>query len=47
MNIVTSSDAHYLENMREKEFTLPVNEPTAAAVIEYLGRINNHGGHND
>ena len=36
MNIVTSSDAHYLENMREAQNTLELEAPTAAAVIERL-----------
>lgn len=36
MNIVTSSDAHYLENMREAENFLELKELSAEAVIEYL-----------
>ena len=36
MNIVTCSDAHYLENMRDAENTLDLPELTREAVIEYL-----------
>lgn len=38
MNIVTSSDAHYLENMREAENFLELEELSAESVIEYLDR---------
>jgi len=38
MNIVTCSDAHYLENMRDAENTLDLPELTREAVIEYLDR---------
>ncbi len=34
--IIRSSDAHYLENMREPEFSLDLPENSAAALIEYL-----------
>ena len=36
MNIVTCSDAHYLENMRDAANTLELPELTREAVIEYL-----------
>ena len=36
MNIVTDSDAHYLENMREAENTMELEELTAEAVIKFL-----------
>ena len=36
MNIVTCSDAHYLENMRDPEHTLDLPELTRESVIEYL-----------
>ena len=36
MNIVTCSDAHYLENMRDAANTLDLDELTREAVIEYL-----------
>lgn len=36
MNIVTSSDAHYLENMRDAENTLELDECSAEAVIRTL-----------
>ena len=36
MNIITCSDAHYLENMREAENTLELPELTREAVIQYL-----------
>lgn len=36
LNIVTCSDAHYLENMRDAENTLDLPELTREAVIEYL-----------
>lgn len=38
LNIVTCSDAHYLENMRDAENTLDLPELTREAVIEYLDR---------
>lgn len=34
--LLRSSDAHYLENMREKEFYLEIPENTPHALIEYL-----------
>lgn len=34
--ILRSSDAHYLENMREKEFYLELEENSACALIEHL-----------
>ena len=34
--IIRSSDAHYLENMREPEFMLDLPENTAEALIDYL-----------
>ena len=34
--IIRSSDAHYLENMREPEFLIDLSENTAKALIEYL-----------
>ena len=34
--IIRSSDTHYLENMREPEFTVDLPENTAKALIEYL-----------
>lgn len=36
LHIVSSSDAHYLENMRDAAFTLSLSEPTAAEVIRVL-----------
>lgn len=36
--LLRSSDAHYLENMREKEFYLDLEENSASALIEYLGK---------
>ena len=36
MNIITCSDAHYLENMRDAANTLPLPELTREAVLEYL-----------
>ncbi len=36
MNIVTSSDAHYLENMREASNFLELDELSAESVIKYL-----------
>lgn len=36
MNIVTCSDAHYLENMKEAQHTLDLPELTREAVIRYL-----------
>ena len=36
MNIITCSDAHYLENMRDAANTIELPELTAEAVIEYL-----------
>ncbi|MBE7033302.1 MAG: PHP domain-containing protein [Ruminococcaceae bacterium] len=33
-----SSDAHYLENMREKEFYIELEENTPSALIEYIKR---------
>ena len=36
MNIITCSDAHYLENMRDAANTLELPELTREAVIEYL-----------
>ena len=38
MNIVTCSDAHYLENMRDAANTIDVPELTREAVIAYLDR---------
>ena len=34
--IIRSSDAHYLENMREPEFTVDLPENSAEALIAYL-----------
>ena len=40
--IIRSSDAHYLENMREPEFMMDLPENSAIALIDYLkGRHNN------
>ena len=36
MNIITCSDAHYLENMRDAQNTLTLPELTREAVIAYL-----------
>ena len=36
MNIITCSDAHYLENMKDAQNTLELPELTREAVIEYL-----------
>lgn len=38
LNIVTSSDAHYLENMRDKEFSLEIEELTPKNIIELLDK---------
>lgn len=35
-----SSDAHYLENMREKEFSLELEENSASALIAYIKENN-------
>ena len=34
--LIRSSDAHYLQNMREAEFTVDLPENSAQAVIDYL-----------
>ena len=34
--IIRSSDAHYLENMREPEFMIDLRENSASALIDYL-----------
>lgn len=34
--LIRSSDAHYLQNMREPEFTLELKENTAQALIDFL-----------
>ena len=39
MNIITCSDAHYLENMREAQNTLDLSELTREAVIEALSKV--------
>ena len=39
MNIITCSDAHYLENMKEAANAIELPELTREAVIEYLDRI--------
>lgn len=36
MPIFVSSDAHYLENMREAKHTIDINENSAKAVVEYI-----------
>ena len=36
--LLRSSDAHYLENMREKEFYIELEENTPSALIEYIKR---------
>ena len=41
MNIITCSDAHYLENMKEAANTLELPKLTREAVIEYLDKIRN------
>lgn len=38
MNIVTDSDAHYLENMRDAQNFLELEELSAECVIDYLNR---------
>ena len=38
MNIITCSDAHYLENMRDAANTLELPELTREAVIRYLDK---------
>lgn len=40
MNIVTNSDAHYLENMREAENALELDELSAAAVLDKLDKCS-------
>lgn len=39
--LLRSSDAHYLENMREREFCLGLEENSARALIEYLKKKEN------
>lgn len=39
--IIRSSDAHYLQNMRDPEFTLEIPENSAVALIEYLKGVHN------
>ena len=36
--LLRSSDAHYLENMREREFHLDLEENSASALIRYLNK---------
>lgn len=36
--LLRSSDAHYLENMREREFYLDLEENSASALIRYLNK---------
>ncbi|MCH5304276.1 MAG: phosphoesterase, partial [Ruminococcus sp.] len=36
LNIVTSSDAHYLENMKDAQNFLELSELSSEKVIEYL-----------
>lgn len=36
LNIVSSSDAHYLENMRDAQYSMELPELTREAVIQYL-----------
>lgn len=36
--LLRSSDAHYLQNMREKEFYIELEENTPSALIEYIKR---------
>ena len=38
LNIVTNSDAHYLENMRDAENTLELDELSAECIINFLNR---------
>lgn len=38
--LLRSSDAHYLENMREKEFYLELPESSAAALVEYIKKAD-------
>lgn len=38
LNIITNSDAHYLENMRDAENYMELDELTVENVIEYLNR---------
>lgn len=38
--IISSSDAHYLQDIREPELTIPVRERSAQAVIDYLKGID-------
>lgn len=38
LRIVTDSDAHYLENMRDAEHTLDLDEPTAECLIRTLDK---------
>ena len=39
MPIIVSSDAHYLENMREAKHTIPLTECSAKAVLEYFKNL--------
>jgi len=36
LNIISSSDAHYLENMRDAQYSMELPELTREAVIQYL-----------
>ena len=36
--LLRSSDAHYLENMSEREFHLDLEENSASALIRYLNK---------
>ena len=42
LNIVTCSDAHYLENMRDAAHTLELDSPTAECVLAALDMVKNN-----
>ncbi len=39
-NIITSSDAHYLENIHEREFFMEIDGKTAKDVLDFISKIN-------
>ena len=39
MPVIISSDAHYLENMKEAKHTVNVNDNTAKAIVDYFRNL--------
>lgn len=39
MSVIISSDAHYLENMKEAKHTVNVNDNTAKAIVDYFRNL--------